>query len=290
MNKLTNLEAVEVSLVPRGANLKKFLIFKSEEGFRTMEEILKSILEIELENENDVDEVLKAAKMSEKATGAAKAALKILSAYKDELPSDIINMLASLSGYGYAAPQKSKDKYGYKMDKEKDKGYKMPCKKEDGSLDLEAVPEEVRPLVESLWKEHETAIAKAAELEETLRLEKEEKSKKEFISKALEFDSLNVKAEELGLVLKSISEKAPEGFEKIMTILKSANEAIKQGGLFKEVGTNGTNSENTAWGKIESMAKTMVQKDVNMTQAQAIAKVLNQNPELYNEYLKEGGN
>jgi len=285
VNRLKDLDAVEVSLVPRGANKKKFLIFKEDDS--PMEEILKAVLETELDDENKVEEVLKAAKLSGKAQNAVKGALRLLNAYKDELPKDIMKTLAELAGYGYPAPtEKAKDK---DKDKEKEKyGYPAPTKKEDGSYDFSGIPEEVRPAVEALWKEQQEAVKKAEKLEKVLKEERDKQLRKEFIQKAAdEFANLPTKPEEFGLVLKGLAEKAPEEYAKLEGVLKAANEAIEKGALFAEIGRGGMPAGDSAVAKVEAMAAGLVQKDANLSRMDALAKVLAENPQLYEQYRKE---
>jgi len=66
------------------------------------ESVVDRILNTDLENEGEIEQVLKAQGVSERAAHAIKAALRLLNAFKDELPNDILNTLASLAGYGYA--------------------------------------------------------------------------------------------------------------------------------------------------------------------------------------------
>ena len=68
------------------------------------ETLLDRVLSTDLENEAEIEQVLKAQGLSEKATNAVKGALRLLNAYRDELPPDILNTLASLAGYGYQPP------------------------------------------------------------------------------------------------------------------------------------------------------------------------------------------
>jgi len=276
VNRLKDLDAVEVSLVPRGANKKKFLIFKEVDS--PMEEILKAVLETELENESRVEEVLKAAKLSDKAKGAVKGALRLLNAYKDELPKDIMKTLAELADYGYPAPtEKAKGKKDEEEDEKKKYGYPAPTKKEDGSYDFSSIPEEVRPAVEALWKEQQEAVKKAEELEKVLKEERDKQLRKEYIQKAADF----------GLVLKGLAEKAPEEYAKLEGVLKAANEAIEAGALYAEVGRGGAPAGDSAVAKVEAMAAGLVQKDANLSRADALAKVLAENPQLYEQYRKE---
>jgi len=286
--QLSDLEIPEVSLVPRGAVKKRFFIYKSEEG-SLMEEILKAVLETELEDENKVDEILKAAKLSDKARNAVKGALRLLNAYKDELPRDIMKTLANLAGYGYPEPTgKAGDKKDEKDDKKKKYGYPAPTKKEDGSWDFSGIPEEVRPAVEALWKEQQEAVKKAEELEKVLKEERDKQLRKEYIQKAAdEFANLPIKPEEFGLVLKGLAEKAPEEYTKLEGVLKAANEAIEKGALYAEIGRGGIPAGDSAIAKVEAMVNGLVQKDANLSRMDALAKVLAENPQLYEQYRKE---
>ncbi len=289
VTRLRDLEAVEVSLVPRAANKRRFLVMKSEtEVDHPMEEILKAILETDLEDEAKVDEVLKAAKLSDKGQNAVKGALRLLNAYKDELPKDILKTLAGLAGYGYPEPaQKAKGGGGGTDDMKHKYGYPAPTKKADGSWDFSGIPEEVRPMVEALWKEQETAVRKAEELEKVLKAERDERLRKEYVAKAAEYKHLAVKPEEFGLVLKAIADKAPEELAKLEAVLKAADEALGQSALFAEVGRGGEGAGGSAWAKIEKAAGEIVQQDGKLTREQAVARVLDQHPELYEEYLSE---
>jgi hypothetical protein len=103
-NQLHDLKVEEVSLVPKGANRKRFLILKALGGDAMSDDMLSRILDTHVENEWHIDEVLKAQGLSEKATNAVKGALRLLNAFRDELPNDILNTLASLAGYGYQPP------------------------------------------------------------------------------------------------------------------------------------------------------------------------------------------
>jgi hypothetical protein len=279
MAELTNLETFEVSLVPKAANKRKFLILKSDEGGTDQmnyDEILKSVLETDLENEPEVDKVMKQAKLSDKATAACKSVLKTLSAYKDEMPKNVMKMLADLSGYGYATPYE----YGDKK--------KKSLAKADGTLDLDGVPEDIKPALESLWKEHEDTAKKAQELEAQIKKAENEKVTKEYIEKAATYKNLAIKADEFGPVLKAIALANPDEYAKVEAVLKAADVALSKGGLFAEIGSAGGGEPATAWGKIEKSAEAMATKD-KITKAAAVSKIIEENPNLYDEYLNEKG-
>lgn len=101
MKKLYDLKAAEVSLVPRGANKKKFLVFKSDKGNcmpQPEQDIRKLIESVDPKTIAKVDEVLKSmtnkeedgteAPLSERAQAALKAVARILAPFKDEITDD----------------------------------------------------------------------------------------------------------------------------------------------------------------------------------------------------------
>jgi hypothetical protein len=308
IHTLTGLETVGVSLVRRGANKKKFAIFKSEEGMAdNLEEleILKAVVETPMEQEPNPAEILKA-ELSDKALTAAKGMMRLASAFKDEPGMEqILGKLASMSGI--KKPEKQ-DKACPKTEKKKSESKEgdkpLDFKKEepkgdDGMKDedtvktkksLDDLPDEMKLQVEKLWKSHDEAIKKAEGLEKVLKAERDERLKKEFIAKAeVEYDRLKAEPKELGEVLKSLHTLDHELGAKVEEILKSANEVIKQADAFKEIGTSHSrDAGGSAWGKIEQMANSIVEKgEEQLTKSQAIDRVMQQNPTLYSEYINE---
>ena len=85
---LTELETVEVSLVPAGANLKKrFPIMKRNED-SSMSDILHAVIDAQTSEDSHFENVVKSADLSEEAALAVKGAMKILNAYADTIPAD----------------------------------------------------------------------------------------------------------------------------------------------------------------------------------------------------------
>lgn len=296
LTELKNLKVAEVSLVTKPANKRKFLIFKEEGGLDMLEDILKSLeeLDIDLENEDEVENLLQKAKISDKAMNAVKGALKILSAHKDELPKQMMKDMAAMAGYGYAAPKKEekpkeekpKEEYPKKQAKPKEE-YK-PMKKEDGSLDIESIPEESRSMVEMLWKEHESAIKKADQLEADLKVEREIRVIKEYQERGAKFPNIGT-SEVVGAILKTAYEVSAEYGLQVETSLKDADAKIEKSDLFKEIGSEAIGTNDSAWAKIEELAKSYVAKGEGQSMAQAVDRVLAEHPKLYEEYTKERG-
>jgi len=280
--QLTDLEAVEISLVAKAATGKKFLVLKSG-GEPMSSAILKAVLEAPLENEVEVDEILKQKQLSQKAQEAVKGAVRLLQAYREELPEDILKTLAKAGGFPWDEAELT--------DEEKKKlEEKVPVSetKKAGELDLAQVPEAVRPAIQALWKEHGEAVAKVAKMEAILKAERDQRLTKEWIAKATaEYNSLAIKPDDLGPILKALEEKAPDELKRIEEVLKAADAAITAGDLFKEKGKSGAQSAGSAMEKLEQMAKSLVQKESGLSMSDALSRVMDENPGLYREYQQE---
>ncbi len=187
-----------------------------------------------------------------------------------------------------------------KLDEEKKKKDEMdgsaPVQKEDGSWDFSRVPEAARATVQAIWKEKTESAAALAKVQKSLDEERDVRITKEFNDKAAGFKHLGVSSEDLGRVLKETSAKAPEAFKLLDPILKSLDEKIAKGGLFKEIGSaagngagaNARPGETNAEAQINAIAKSYVEKDAGkMTREAAISKAWAANPHLYNEHRAE---
>lgn len=288
-NRLTDLEVAEVSLVGKPANKRSFLVFK-EEGGVEMPDVNEKILEILQEElpENIVSQLAEGEleDLEEEEMEALRSAVKLLRAYKQELPENVLETLAELAELKLPENEEEEvigqDEDEKIMAKKMLKGYPEPVKKADGSFDLSGVPKEQRAIIEALWKQAERSEL----LEKQLQNEVDQRLVKQFVEKAEAFSNLPIKASEIGPVFKTLAERAPKEFEKIDSILKAVDEALGQSKLYKEIGSNHQGASN-AWDKVEQLAAQIVQKDNQMTKEQAIAKVLEQNPALYSEYLAE---
>ena len=297
ITELKGLNVEEISLVAKPANERLFLLLKQKGGdnLDELNDVLKSLneLDIDLENAEGIENIMKKMKLSEKACRAAKGALKLMSAYKEEMPKGFIEKLISMAGYGDMEEEEmetqkpAKPKGGKEMPKTTPVvAEKKRMKKEDGSLDLDAIPEESRELVQMLWKEHETAVQKAQELETVLKAERDIRVTKEFQDRGKEFPNIGT-AEIVGNVLRKAFDVSDEYGNQLEGILKDANTKIEKSELFIEKGTNARGSADSSWAKIEELAKSMVTKGQGQTMAQAIDRVLAENPLLYEEYTKE---
>jgi Arc/MetJ-type ribon-helix-helix transcriptional regulator len=100
--KLKDIDVAEISLVDAAANREKFFIVKRRQAMEFFE-LLKKFLGDEDVSDEDI---AKAKELSEKAIKAIQGALNILTKYKEDMPSDVLNAIKTLTkyaSYGYPA-------------------------------------------------------------------------------------------------------------------------------------------------------------------------------------------
>jgi len=267
--EVVDYDVLEVSLVSRAASRKQFLLLKSEEvEGMDLEELVEIIAKVEAEGEDQLDELLKEG-LSEKAVAAVRAALRLLNAYRDELPATILQTLAQLAGYGYPEPA---------VEKKSEEGRaEEPVSK---SLDLSDLPLEVRSRVEALWKRYEEVLKRAEDLEEELRAEREAQREREFLAKAQEFSLPGIEAEALGRLLKRIDDALPDEYPVMERILRAADQVVRESALFKELGadTGGSGED------LESAIAELMAKDPGLTREMAVDRLIADRPDLYERF------
>lgn len=293
LEMLTHSQTGEVSLVKRGANKKKrFPMFKSqEERMNTENEILKAVLETEVDEEAKIPELFEK-KLSAKAEGAVKMALRALSSYKDELPSDVMDKLAA--AVGYPAP---KEKEYPAPDKEKETKKAKGAEEEEDKMDKKTQvkkteTEQVEKMLKSRDDELKALKKENAEFRKSLKDEQDKRKVDEWTARAK--DELShypgKSAEEMGKMLKALEDTNPEIAKSQFEQMKQASDMLKESAMLKSAGANivGT-SESSAMGQIEKLAKDVMQKseDLGMTKEKAVKFVLEQRPDLYDAYLSE---
>lgn len=96
---------------------------------------------------------------------------------------------------------------------------------------------------------------------------------------------------ELGKLMRDISKAvSAESYAKLEEVLKAANVALAKGDLFKEAGASvGKASGQTAFHRLQVVAKTLRDQDPTMTPAMSISKAMETQPDLVQEYRAESG-
>lgn len=287
-NRLSDLEPDEVSLVPVGANNRKFLITKSTDGEDAMDEILKQILEGNLENAEKLEEVLKAGKLSPEEMKSVKAAARLLNSVGGKVSEDVMQELRKLAGLKeYAKPkEKTRKELVEELRKE---GFKIEEPKEPngGNMDpemkkhLDSIRKEYDSKFEDIKKENDT-------LRDTLKKERDLRMTREFEEKAESFGYKGDKAKEVASILKSASQDMnQENYDKIESLIKAQAAQGKVAHLFKETGSSqGKDGGTSDWEQELDAKKADIKKaHPDWSDAKVEDRALQDNPGLYNKYL-----
>jgi hypothetical protein len=291
--ELLDLDVREVSLVDRPAIRRKFLVVKRDENGENMsdqevvaseqeafvfDEVVHQDAEVEKgyhETKEEEDEKDSSKEQPEEKGMHGRGDKKELEEESEEEEE--------------ASKKKKKKKETKKMDNSQSSASVSFSKRDDGSYDLTGVPEEMQATVEAICKQHEAAVQKAAELEEILKAERDERLRRDFVEKAeKEFSNVPGTAVEIGILLKSLNDLDVEVAEKVESIFKAVDAQLSNSAALEEIGSPASDIEVSAWNKIEKQAEELITNGAVSSKAAAISKVLEINPALYSEYLKEG--
>ena len=221
-----------------------------------------SLLESLVKEDKDLNEAITKAGVPKESISAVKIALKALGGVKGNLTDDVLLSISKLGGFA-----KTEAKFQIK-------------KNDDGSLNLDNVPKDMHDVFIALHKTSEDSEKRTAKIEKDLKAERDTRLEAEFVIKAETYKTLPLEAAKFGPVLKRVSESvSEEDFVELSRVLKAANEA--QSGLLKEIGssTSSEDDKNTAIYKLESIAKSIAEKDGTTVEV-AFEKALDLNPDL----------
>lgn len=300
--KLSDIDTKEVSLVPKGANNKKFFLVKSADGDKviTGEEFIGSLLKSSPEK---IEEVCKG--LEPNVREALSVVFKLMQKVRETTSEKTINKLLSELNLGGSELIKGETQ----MPENETNANKPEAPKSDDPKKVEnegtaevntpAAPEKPaeeevakEAQVQSLTKENVELRKAHDELKKKFEKSENERITKEFVAKAGELKNLSITPAEFGPVLKSVNDTSPEAFEKVMTVLKAADEALAKSELFESKGSDAKIAGAGAWDKIEKLAAGMVEKSSDgLTKAKAIDLVLKseEGKKLYSDYLNEVG-
>ena len=270
---LRDVEVQFISFVPRGANKKQFLVVKED----VKEDIVRTILETP---DGDLAKTLQGAGLEGEGAEALVGAAKVLKAYKDALPEDAIALLAKCTGL--ALPAMKKD-----MPKQSKEG-EGADKQAAGDLSKEALEKldpGVRSLLEKALEERDQAAAKADQALSMAKELKDEKVLKEYVEKAEDLPHLPIEPLKFGPVMKALGEAHPDEFAEVYRVLKAVDAIVEKSALFSEIGKAGQG--NSAEAQIYAKARAMVAKDGDLTFEEAVEKVMDLEPELYQKAEEE---
>lgn len=270
---LTELETLGVSLVREGANKKRFALAKSTgaEMIDPFSEIVKAVMDVEATDaEARLEDMYKNKDISKRALKVMQSMLRLADGFQDELPDDFVPKLAQLMGM----ESDRKDEMEEEDEDEDDKDDVEMSKSAFSNL-----TDAQKLKLESLWKERDEAVKKADALE-----------RKDFIAKtAQEFANYPAKHQDIAELLLDVKKHDDKLYQRVHDVLKSADNVIKSGKAFAEIGSSRNAGEQSdAWSVIENKANEFVAKSANkLSFAQAMDAVIKANPELYDNYVNE---
>ena len=238
LTALTELETVEVSLVPKGANLKKrFPIMKRNEE-NSMSDILHAVIDAHTSEDSHFENVIKSAELSEEAGQAIKGAMKILSAYADQVPTeqalDVVSSGLGISKSGVSKEDEEDEEKEVKelavmiseseKEDEDEKESASKGEEEDEEDEKEsASKEDEEDEKESAEKEHEPGHDKDDDKESASKEdEDEDEAEKMYEEKEDEEDEDTKKSS----LRKSMKKLAPAVRDQVTALWKSQKEAV----------------------------------------------------------------
>ena len=281
---LNEAKARFIAFVPKGANKKQYFLVKEDRQLK--EDILKAILETD---ESEVTRTLKEAKLEGEAAGVLEATAKILKAYKDLLPEDALQILAKACGLPEPVGEKGEPKAESEKDAGKGAGREAGMSGDGGAAgsgdplnkeNLEKMDPKARSIIEKLLEDQQQTKAEANEAKRIAKELKDQQVLKEYVAKAEELQNLPVQPLKLGPVMKTLGESNPREFEEIFKLLKAADAILDKSELFREFGKAGP-GEGSAEAQIFAKARALVTKDAALTFEEAVEKVMDLEPELY---------
>jgi len=133
----------------------------------------------------------------------------------------------------------------------------------------------------------EDANRKAAEATLALENMNNERELEKFVNKAKAFDKLPINAAEMGVVFKNFAKADEEGFQKLEALLNATNNLVTASNVFATAGTSTHSATGTAYEQMQAKATELVASNKDLSKDQAMAQVMRNETELYQQYIKE---
>ena len=155
---------------------------------------------------------------------------------------------------------------------------------EDEEMTYKALVKSLPEPVRLMLKKAEDAEKKATE---ELRKEREARRDEEFVNKAAGWSHITVDASEFGPALRRLTDIDANLAEQVEKAMDAVNAQAESASIFTEIGRGGRPQENDAYGKVQALAKAAHQAGEFSTVEQAVAGIINKNPDLYAAYRNE---
>lgn len=305
VTRMLDLDPREVSLVRGAAVQRKFITLKSGGGAMPFlpNDVLKSLESAKLTDKGE--NVVKGLNLPEREAAILKGALLLLETFKDGLPKDDA-VIKAVAEVGFTLPSGPKVDEALKAmkaeeitkilgslsDDMKTELSKTLTKKADDPMEvLKSLPDGIRQTVEKAFgaldaqhkqseKDRTEAVKKLIEAEKARKVDSE-------VTKASAFKSIPVNPKEIGEVMAKLAESDPDAYAKIGALLKASDEALTKADIFREAGASGGSPSDGPDGELKAKAEEIKKADPKLSNAQAMAKAVKDNPEIYRRW-KEG--
>lgn len=123
------------------------------------------------------------------------------------------------------------------------------------------------------------------------RMEQLEKSlaMKEFTEIAKAYEPLGENAEDLAKTMYDMYQDSPENYQAYLKVLNKSLQMVEKSGVFAEIGKSAGayGSQSNTVNRVESIAKSYLESDPELSYEQALAKAWEKNPDLIREYENE---
>lgn len=195
---------------------------------------------------------------------------------QDDLPEEVVNYISELEG--------SVDEMIAAISSLDD---------DDESYEDEIVDEDERELAEvgksdsvTISKaDHQALIYRVEQAEQIAKAERDARKRSEAIAKA-DSMTLSVDRDQLVDLLFDLERIDSDIASRVESVLTAASEQLQKSALFSEVGKSTVEFASTS--SLQSAADEIAKSEPSLTQEMAFAKALEQNPDLYDQYLKDG--
>ena len=296
--ELSGLDVLEVSLVKRGANKKRFAMFKAANEGEIMQDLTAAILAIPGETVEDHPELAKemiVKGLSKEARSTIGDAVKLLSAVKEEMSADLYKQIQNALGLkAYKGLEEEAEEKEPKGDEEAPEGGELevsaevkPEEEEAEKGDKEEAEKEVKkaedPQLEALFKANQELVAK-------IQKHEREATEKEYVAKAEKsFKHIpGATPGAVGLLLRDLGEADAKLEERVEDILKATEAFAQNSGLLQEASAIPEGSApglSDAEAQLNALAKQRVKK-TGESYPIAYKEVLAENASLYTQMIE----
>jgi len=282
VSRLQHLHGDEVSLVPKAANRRRFVLRKGDETMAFDEvKALQAVEKIDAAGDGELIEALAGADDATLAAMVAKsqctpeeqkrlkAALRVMGS---GLAKKFPNLAKALSGSTDA-----EDAADGGADEDAEKKKKAKTAKADLAKAVELPPD-----VEARLKKADETAADLQKAQERITKMEDDKAREQYIRKAADIaDALpGATPDDLGgILLKTSRALTKDEQAKLETVLKGANALVKSA-AFAELGSSIPGAEGDAYATLTAEADKLRKADPKLTPEQARARILKSDPKI----------